>query len=282
MIENFTVKDPHFSDIHTTDCHLIIEWYGDAFLVLVYDTLSKTIIAVEYKYSKTFQSEILDLKSTYKSISLSLPATNPLLIPNAFFKKEKLTDIQSVTNSNFKPETHRIFTQKIDLLNTFFSFSESTETLDLLTKKLPFQNLKITHSAQAFLVSAYQFLHQQSEEKKISFVSIKGNRAYVAVIGLEKLYYFQFFDFRHFDDLLYFLVAVYDKLGLDYQNHPLLFNGTLDTASRQEFELKLKSFFTKVDSFVFIPNHISLSPTLKTVNKSLITDLINAILLCES
>jgi hypothetical protein len=232
-------------DINNTEkLHLSIQVRLDGFLIALLDPGESRYLALrqygfERAYNHNVHFEAIEtilrsdpfLQKDYQKVSCIFTDSRSTLLPSAVFDPEHLKiyfEFNHILND--LDELHYNFIKQMD---AYLLFPVHTEIAGLILKR--WITAGIFHQASPFLVS---LLSQAPSEGRIAGINFNDNHFDMAVIEDQKLRYHNNFSYRTNEDLLYFILFVFNKTGLSQEDTPILISGALDKFSDQPQALR--------------------------------------------
>ncbi len=263
--------------------HLSIQASPDGFLFAILDTDREKYAGIRrYRFEGSPDQErqyveIRDLlekdpflKRSYQGVSCILVESRSTLLPAALFDSDHLKlyfEFNHVLND--LDELHYNYLRPAD---AYLVFPVYSELANLLLKK--WVNIRFFHQATSL---AELLLSPDTSRGELAAVNFNSGHFDILVAGQGKLQYQNNFKFRSLEDALYFMLFVYDKLGLQQESTPLLLSGELDKFSEQA--AGLKRYFRKL-AFQPAPSGFQYPPSFQKIQEHTLLNLLR-IYRCE-
>jgi hypothetical protein len=263
--------------------HLSIQASLDGFLFAILDPGRSKYLGIKgYHFDASTDPDlryqniqgILDadpfLQRTYQGVSCIQVESRSTLLPAALFDRDHLKlyfEFNHVLND--LDELHYNYLKPADAYLVFPIFSEIT---NLYLKR--WLNIRFYHQATPL---ADLLLSPDVPREKLVAVNFNPGHLDILAVGSGKLKYLNNFKFRSEEDALYFMLFVYDKLGLDQETTPLLISGEMDKFTQQPS--RLKRYFRKL-SFQTAPSGFQYPPSFQKVQEHSLLNLLR-IYRCE-
>jgi hypothetical protein len=186
------------------------------------------------KMEEIFKKDDL-LKIPFRETRFIYLSQKSTLIPSAYFDKTKLKTYFEFNHTiNELDEIHYNYISSADAYNVF-----AMPTYVASTAKLP--NIKFYHQSTPLINS---ILSNFSGNKERVFINMNRSFFDIAVAGPKGLALYNSFAYQQESDLLYFILYVYNQLGLSPQHAELILSG--ENADNSRYYNALKSYITFV------------------------------------
>jgi len=240
----FELLDETFDINKTSSLHLSIQASLDGFLFSVLEPFSLKYLALKrYQFEQVASSdihfeqiqEILRqdplLQQTYHGVSCIQVDNRSTLLPAALFDKSQLKSYFVFNHTlNDLDELRYNFLKQID---AYLVFPMHHEIANLYLKS--WVNAVFFHQATPFIS---EVIHTGSLAGKAVHIHFSTGHFDIVVTNEKELLFHNNFMYRSDEDLLYFILFVFDKLELDQRSTPLLLSGELDKFSDRPALLK--------------------------------------------
>ena len=261
---SFELLDETLDLNNTETYHLSIQIALDGFLFAILDPAgSKYLGLKKYTFEKAFNpdrqyDEIKAILETdpffqrpFHGVSCICNESRSTLLPAALFLKDNLKlyfQFNHVLND--LDELHYNYLKKED---AYLVFPVYSEIANLFLQK--WINTGFFNQATPFIDTILSV-----ENTKGRIAGINFNEGHFDIIAVEnnRLKYHNNFSFRTDEDFLYFVLFVFDKLGLAQESTPLLISGEIDKFS--ERPALMKKYFRKI-SFQPAPSAFRYPPS---------------------
>jgi hypothetical protein len=174
------------------------------------------------KITETFdKDEYLTL--SYHSVRFLGYSRQSTLVPSSYFDNDTLTDLLKFNIAG--ESVGEVFHNYISPLQVYNIFSLPRELISLII--LHYNKVEISHQATPFL----WHLSYQSEElnKAAVYTGLNPDFFDIAVMQNNELKLYNTFEFVNETDLLYYILSVYNQLGFEPREVPLVLSGELSS-----------------------------------------------------
>jgi hypothetical protein len=240
----FELLDETFDINKTSTLHLSIQASLDGFLFAVLEPRKLKYLALKhYRFEQVTSADLLFeqirdilqqdplLQQTYEGVSCIQVDNRSTLLPAALFDKNHLKSYFEFNHVlNDLDELRYNFLKHVD---AYLVFPIYHEIANLYLKS--WVNASFYHQATPFISEA---IHTGSNTGKLASIHFSHGHFDVAVTNNQELIFHNNFMFRSEDDLLYFILFVFDKLGLEQESTPLVLSGEVDKFSERPSLLK--------------------------------------------
>jgi len=255
--------------------HLSILWAAKTVAYAILDTQTNKYLALHYSADNNrdilvpFSTE--GLTSLFKSVSCAIAHNKFTLIPSALFDEENKESLLRFTHPVGKDEKiHSDKLQNLDARN-LFTISKSSELL--IREKFP--NVHFMHSATSFIESLL-IRNKNNTGKKVfanfntplsSGGGVGGEAGYfeIAIFDGRELLFSNAFKYKTSEDIAYYILFVYEQLGLNPEEIELVLSGAIEKTAKEHSLLynyiRNVKFATRPDSFNYsykfdeVPSH---------------------------
>ena len=240
----FELLDETFDINKTGSLHLSIQASLDGFLFSVLEPFSlKYLVLKRYQFEQVASSDMLLeqiqeilqqdplLQQTYHGVSCIQVDNRSTLLPAGLFDKSQLKSYFEFNHMlNDLDELRYNFLKQID---AYLVFPMYHEIANLYLKY--WVNAVFYHQATPFIS---EVVHTGSLAGKAAHIHFSTGHFDIAVTNGQQLLFHNNFMYRSDEDLLYFILFVFDKLELDQGSTPLFLSGELDKFSDRPSTLK--------------------------------------------
>ncbi len=273
----FELLDETLDINHTQSYHLSIQASLDGFLFAILDASRPKYVGLK-KYSFEEVSDpdhlyerirgILEedpfLRQPYRDVYCIQTEARSTLLPAALFDRDHLKlyfEFNHVLND--LDELHYNYLKKAD---AYLVFPLHSELSNLYLKN--WLNIKFFHQATPLIDT---FLSLESPGTKHAGIHFNKGHFDICITENKQLKYHNNFRFRTVDDLLYFLLFVFDKMGLEQENTPVLLSGEIDKFS--DNPSLLNRYFKKL-SFQPAPSGVQYPPSFHKLQEHSLVNLL--------
>jgi hypothetical protein len=259
-------------DINITNTyHISIQVSLNGFSFCLLDTARNKYVALKHYEFDTKETTLEEnikrvsnedefLNKEYKSSSLIFTTRKFTLVPTPIFNKEYLKKYFSF-NHNLE-ESERIYFNHLRNADAYVIFTIPGNLSDIFNYHFP--KIKIYHQSTPFIESILRN-HINSQDKHTMFLNAGEDLFDIAVVHLKNLKLYNCFFYKNENDLIYFVLYVYEYLKLDAEKTVLVISGSLLKSSKHYEILKKyirnlrfeqpKTQFTYSYTFNEIPSH---------------------------
>jgi len=212
----------------TSSYHLSIEIFNNQINYSLFDVKKLEHSCLRSIHTKT--DEISDLikqigsedllKQNYASSTLSYSNFDSTIIPSSLFIEEEKSKY-----FNFISDQHGVTkSEPIHQIDATIIYSIPNK-LDQIIKEI--QPDIIERNTTAVLIN--QIINQyQSSEKRTLFLILNKDKIEILVMKEDKLYLHNIFTYTNEKDILYYILYIYEQLGLDPNKNPIYIYGNVD------------------------------------------------------
>jgi len=224
--------------------HLSIQAGQEGFSYAVFDTLKYKYLALkhysfgekipEYKYPDILEKLLNEdefLQKEFQSIFCIWNCPRTTLLPAVLFEKEKIRqyfEFNQVLNDH--DELHAA---NIKSLDAYLIFPINHEIANVLIRQYP--ALKLFNQSCPFIEHS---MHHHAGNSDSTHLNINDDFFDMLVIRNKSLVLHNSFNYRHENDLAYFVMNVYDKVSLDPSIVPVYISGSLERNSGRTERLR--------------------------------------------
>jgi hypothetical protein len=272
--------DETFDINQTKNYHISIQAGLNGYSFSVLDTIrNKYILLKHFPFTKGLTMPLLEdkvaeinsndefLSREYRTVFFSFQSPRYTIIPGPLFKKDSLKtyfefnhiidDLDEIHYNGFK---------NIDAFNLF---AIPSGLCRLMYKA--FVNVRFFHQATS-LVEYGLMHHGGKNHDKIVMVNLHGNYIDIVVVQGDKLLFCNTFPWKTEQDLIYFILYVYEQLKLSGEHTPVVISGELQKKSTTYDLLKL---YLKRINFERRDDHFIYSYTFNEIDVHWFTNLFN-------
>lgn len=210
------------------------------------------------------------LQQSYKHVKIIWLSNKNTLIPTSYFKKENLKKYFEF-NQRLE-ELDEIHFTELKYIDAYSIFTIPNLAANIFTRQYPKVNF---YNQQSPFVENILFKHH-SNTKKV-FAHINSDFIDITIIENGKLLLYNNFAYKSENDIIYFILYVFDQFNLNNQETELILSGIIAKESKLYSQLSEFISHIKLDK----PNEdFSYSYTFKKVPQHSFTNLFN-LQLCE-
>jgi len=219
--------DPSIESALPENCTMSILFQEDGLIFsILRNDLKKFIVLGEYEISEHTAIESLfnfkeQLQGNFAHYAIGFQTPLFTIIPASLFKVEKLNDY---ANFQFGNAGDKLLYDNLSTHALVIVYALPQQALVTVANYFPGARV---HHAASYSISHYlnlyknkpgEHLHAQIWRNKIELIAIKNG----------KLLLYNTFSFRTNEDLLYFVLNVYEQLGLNPESVPLKISGEIE------------------------------------------------------
>lgn len=149
------------------------------------------------------------------------------LIPVPLFDENELSDFSGFSFAD--KLNHRLMFEKIVTLESYHLF-QVPKTLQAIANELFPRNKSFSHSR--IFIESLMNIHKNADSHRRVFVNVRKSNVDIAVLDGNKLQYYNIFQYKSKEDLIYFILFVMDQLNLNPEKTELKLSGTIDKNSK--------------------------------------------------
>ncbi len=250
-MKDFTFADETIDLNRSESYKLSIQAALNGFSFSLYDTVrNKYILLKHYDLSdkpsfeqkgeqiESFLSKDKYFQYPYKQVSALFSNPKSLLIPSPVFDEQSIKKYFEFNHPLEElEEIHYNYLDQIDAYNVFSIPNPITNAL-----KKQFKNIQFLHHSFPLIFYYLNFIHS---DKIHTGLNIYGGFVDILAVEKEKLLYFNSFDYQKNEDILYYVLNVFQQLNLDPSGNDL--NVTGSNFQTDSLLKELKQFIKKVD-----------------------------------
>ena len=272
--------DETFDLNQTGNYHISIQAGLDGYSFSVLDPVrNKYILLKHYKFSDISDITLLEdkiheiqqndefLSREYKSVLFSYQSPKYTIIPGPLFNKENLRAYFEF--NQHLDDLDEILYNKLNNTDAYNLFIIPARLAGLV--KRAFDNVRYYHQVTPFIENGLM-QHGGKTFRRSVLVNLYGKYADVIVVQGEKLLLSNTFPWKTDQDLVYFILYVYEQLKLSGEDVPLVISGSIKKRS-EAYEL-LKVYIKKV-GFESRNDTFQYSYTLNDIDLHWFTNLFN-------
>lgn len=237
---NNKIKDARFETEHLAKYHLSFQVNFELFRICVVDSESNRCLLLEdynlydiYTISDLleqlemlFDDHTLIQAGFWKSITLGVKNTQFSLIPESLFEKDFLKEYLTLnTTLNKEPdEEYHFFKQKqTEAVNVFATNKRLTSWFNT---RYPLKQLRVVHHT-APMIEGIMLQKETANSTKTVFVHVEQYFLTIVVKEGKQLIFCNSFTFNTSEDFVYFILFVFDQLGLNPEKCPVIVFGEI-------------------------------------------------------
>ncbi len=210
------------------------------------------------------------LNKEYKSTQIIWESFKCTLIPEKYFDDKNLKKLFELNHK--LDDLDEIHYKKLKYSDSYTVFIVPNQIAGVLSRK--YKSARF-YNQQIPFVDTVLFKHH-SETKKV-FININNDFIDIAISQKGKLQFYNAFNYKSDNDILYFIINVYEQQKLETEHTELVISGIKDKKS--EFYTMLKEFIGHL-KFEKNPDEFTYSYTFSKIPEHTFTNLFN-LQLCE-
>lgn len=236
------IIDDNFEIDHLHHYQLLIQISDSNFQFCVTDSLQNRCMLIEdYDLQPTaniddfllqiqtiYEDHVLLMAGFWKSVKIAIKNLKFSLVPSALFDVANAAKYMAMVESwdeendvlcHFKHQSN-------EMVNVFVA---EKKIIQWFKKTYPGKNIEIIHHTSLFIEALLQNTMLQTTSKQAVYASIESQMMTVVLKNGTKVEFCNNFKFFSDNDLLYYLLFIYDELELDTNQIPLFLTGSLQT-----------------------------------------------------
>jgi len=278
-MRNIAVIDEGFDINQTQSYQLLIQYCERSFSFFILDTRSSKFIAFKNYWFETpidktqLSDQIRNLINTenyltqpFQSVQFLYVAPISVLIPSALFKKEDPG--MYFNHSTILSAKDTIIFRKISSLDSYLLFTIPTDLTDQITFML--KDVQIICQGQPLIDEVIGEL--ANKDASSVYANITPGYADILVVQAGKLTLYNTFAINSTDDLVFFLLYLYDQFSLSQEECPLSLSGYIEMYSGA---LEMLQQYIKQITLSGFPKRYLYSESFKDLTQHHCTQLIN-------
>lgn len=201
------------------------------------------------------------LRLPYKHVKIVFDNRLATLVPNVLYKEEHpVLYLEKALNI---PDEHVVLIDAISSIEAQNIYAIPEKVYQLF-RDLHGSNTYY-HLSTALVRSCQQYIEQHTDAERVTFVNIHQNQIHILAFQQTQLLFYNTFDFQNSEDLVYYVLLVYEQLGLHNEKVPLYISGKIQEESkiydrlhqyiRHLHFVKRTKFFRFDKSFKSLPSH---------------------------
>ena len=237
-----SIADKNFVKKDSLTYELSILLGMDSFFYLIHDQNKHVLFLNEFEIPKgeerkdSIQDILINdkqLQLPYNCVKLGHTSTLFTLIPNKLYNSE--ITLPYLDQVSHLPSNHLAFVDNIQDLNMHNVYSIDEKDHAILSSYFP--TADHFHVLSALLLGTKKIAAQLSEETL--FINVDTNLISVMLFDQAKLKFANFFKFSNANEFLFYVMLVFEQLGLNPETQNVQISGKINKQS-QEFDLLYK------------------------------------------
>ncbi|WP_413668097.1 DUF3822 family protein [Mucilaginibacter sp. Mucisp86] len=233
---NYTYHDDNFSLDRTEDYTLLIQVEDKSFSYAISNNGTLIAWAENYPFDELSDpQELLDLLSPkYRQIVIGLPAHSFTLVPAEIFSADRLPNLARFLD--VKADS-KVLAQVLDQENVIVY--KTSEAVVNAAEEFGIRNTVFTSKGWLTAIA------QNNPGSSDLYLNIEKDKVEISYFAGDKLRFYNSFEFKEVDELVYFTVLVTKELALEPINTNLYLSGDLEADDK--ILNRLAEFFGKVE-----------------------------------
>jgi hypothetical protein len=207
------------------------------------------------------------LSRDYKSTAAIYAHCGSTLIPDPLFKRDNLKDYFSF-NLN-QEESGSILYNKIRRIDAWCVYSVPSDLINLLEDQFP--GIHIFHHSVPFIHTILQEKNTNENANNV-YINLHGSFFDIAVTNKGALRHYNCFPYKHVNDLLYFILHVFEQMKLPPEITKVILSGKVTRQS--SFYENLRRYVKKLE-FIRRNPHFKYSYTFEKLPEQSFNNLLN-------
>lgn len=274
------ITDSSFNQKMSIEYELLVHLTPLQITYLIHDSRMNVLIMKSFDFDtqnnmsariREVYIEDKNLSLTYKRIRVAADSKVYTLIPEALYKPED--EIACLSQVTVLKEDQYIFSNLV--LKTGIRNIAALDKSIASSLSSFFGGHWLYHSLTP-LISGYRYIAQNKSGKQL-FVNLHPTVAQIVLFDGKDLIFTNQFDFQTAQDLLYYLMLVFDQFNLDQEEVPVLISGFLLIDS--EIYQAMYKYIRHID-FVHTPAHLHFPEPFRSLDHHFYFDLYS-LTLCE-
>lgn len=238
MVE-FEFLDEALDINKTKSYHLSIQISLNGFSFSILETSRNKYIAIKNYHNTSGEHDNTDtnwikqilredefLNREYKSTAALYAHCGSTLIPDPLFKRDNLKDYFSFNHT--LEESENILYNKIRRIDAWCVYTVPLDLTKLLEGQFP--GIKIFHHSVPFIHTILQDKNI-NQELPCVFINLHGSFFDIAVTKKDSLSHYNCFPYKHVNDLLYFILHVFEQMKLPQETTKVFLSGKVTRQS---------------------------------------------------
>ncbi len=252
MVE-FEFLDEALDINKTKSYHISIQISLNGFSFSILDTSRNKYLAIKNYHKTSSEHDNTDinwikeifqedgfLNREFKSSAAIYAHCGSTLIPDPLFKKENLKDYYNF-NLN-QEESENVLFNKIRRMDAWCVYAVPSGLIKLLEDKFP--GINIFHHSIPFIHTILQDKNTNKDEYTV-FINLHGSFFDIAVTKKGSLIHYNCFPYKHVNDLLYFILHVFEQMKLPPEVTKVFLSGKVTRQS--SFYENLRRYVKKLE-----------------------------------
>ncbi|MDD4148821.1 MAG: DUF3822 family protein [Bacteroidales bacterium] len=250
-MKNLCIRDKDTENINPDDLSLSILISRDGFSYALYNKEPKRFNAlvsqacdnmedIAAEFREFVINEKLNL-GKYQKVNIVIADHRTTIIPEALFQNSKINEIY---NLNFFPTPERVVKfSKLDKSGNYLIYSVDNDIIQVLDELF---------TEYSLFPQSHSFIESHFTDNKLSDSPL-GEKVYVQVfhdfcdiliLKDSAVVFYNTYTYRTNNDLLYYIINIFDQLKLSQENAKLVFSGFIETDNLAV--LNLRKFVSQV------------------------------------
>ncbi len=213
------------ADFNTNNSNLFVLIGADRFSYFISTANNKVVIQASQRLdneplTKIIQKD-LSLNNNFEQVKIGFLSPYTTLVPDIIYNEDAGTTY--LENSFRIPHQHYLLTDNLSSIKCQNVYLAPIETYNFFQNK--FSNVQFHHALTTLLL-ACQEQAAQFQEPSV-YVNVMGNQLRVSAFNRENLLLTNTYEFKTAKDFMYFVLLVFDQLGLNVEQTKLFLSGEI-------------------------------------------------------
>ncbi len=234
-MKNLLLKDKDLNIIQNTNLSLSILITQDGLSYSLYNVEDNKFVALVSKNFTDKENYLIEIEnfltderidSNYHDVRIDIADNEVTIVPNAMFNESQIEDLYKL---NFLPNNEKkVLYSNLPKSSNVVLYSVKKDLKKYLDSY--FSDYKISPQAFSFVESNYT-RNKKSEEAVIPklFIQVFENFFEVLVLKDTEVFFYNTFKYKSSNDLLYYIVNVFEQLKLSQEETTISVSGFIDT-----------------------------------------------------
>jgi hypothetical protein len=245
-MKNISIKNNEINNTEYSNHKLSILITQDGLSYSLYsisENKFQTLVSKKFNSKSSWLSEIREFVENEKlnnkdfhSVDIIYATNKVSIVPDAIFNKQ---DVEKIYKLNFyhEPNTRKILSKNLARSSNAIVFSVEKELLELLTSL--FTSYNIAPQSSKFIESNFMKNRISNDREKTKmFVQVFEDFMEILVLKDSKIFLYNTFVYQTANDLLYYVINVFEQLKLSQKETEVAFSGFIDTDNLAILNLK--------------------------------------------
>ena len=250
-MKNLCIKDKDTENINPDDLSLSILISGDGFSYVFYDKKQKRFNSLVSQacdnagnIAAEFREFVINEKlnfDKYQKVNIVVADHRTTIIPEALFQNSKINEIY---NLNFFPKPERLIKfSKLDKSGNYLIYSVENDIIKVIDEL--FTEYSLFPQSHGFIES--HFTNNKLSDNPLGekvYVQVFQDFCDILILKDSAVVFYNTYTYKTNNDLLYYIINIFDQLKLSQENAKLVFSGFIETDNL--VVLNLRKFVSQV------------------------------------